>query len=179
MTGSQSALIARVPEAESAVSDLRLEFDPSAKLGVPAHVTILYPFLPPQEISAKVLQVLAEIAASAGAFEFKLRECRSFPDALYLAPEPAEPFASLTRRVVDRFPEYPPYGGAYDGAIPHLTVAMLPLPEQTGVRSRLLAKMQSTTIDAICSEMVLIENSTGLWRPMHAFRLGIPRAAGI
>jgi len=45
-----------------------------------------------------------------------------WPGVLWLAPEPAEPFAALTRAVSARHPEYPPYGGGHDTLIPHLTV---------------------------------------------------------
>ncbi len=44
-------------------------------------------------------------------------------DVLWLAPKPAEPFRLLTAAVWAAFPDYPPYGGAFDGSIPHLTVA--------------------------------------------------------
>jgi hypothetical protein len=40
----RTALIVAVEEAEIAVSELRLRYDPSASLGVPAHVTVLFPF---------------------------------------------------------------------------------------------------------------------------------------
>ncbi|HEX9447459.1 MAG TPA: hypothetical protein VF920_05740 [Dongiaceae bacterium] len=43
MPAAQSAL---VPEAEALVGALRARFDPSASQCVPAHVTLLYPFLP-------------------------------------------------------------------------------------------------------------------------------------
>jgi hypothetical protein len=46
-----------------------------------------------------------------------------FPDVVYLAPEPGEPFLRLTAAMATRWPEAPPYGGAYDEVIPHLTVA--------------------------------------------------------
>ena len=42
---------------------------------------------------------------------------------LYLAPEPDDGFRRLTEAVVQEWPEAPPYGGAYDDNIPHLTVA--------------------------------------------------------
>src|SRR5712675_2883024 len=52
---AESALIVRVPAAEPHVSGLRARFDPAAALGVPAHVTVLYPFVPPDRITAAVL----------------------------------------------------------------------------------------------------------------------------
>jgi len=45
---------------------------------------------------------------------------------VYLAPEPAQPFRRLTLALFDRFPEHPPYGGAFDDVVPHLS---LPVPD--------------------------------------------------
>ena len=39
----ESALLVAVPEAEPLVGALRLVHDPSAAVGVPAHITILLP----------------------------------------------------------------------------------------------------------------------------------------
>jgi hypothetical protein len=50
--GTQSALIVEVPEAESAVAGLRAHLDASAPLGIPAHFTVLYPFMPPSRVDA-------------------------------------------------------------------------------------------------------------------------------
>ena len=52
---TQSAVIVAIPEAEAAVAALRLRLDPAAAWGVPAHVTVLYPFLPPDEIDGRAL----------------------------------------------------------------------------------------------------------------------------
>jgi len=41
---------------------------------------------------------------------------------LWLAPEPAQPFVNLTSAVFAAFPDHPPYGGAFDGSAPHLTI---------------------------------------------------------
>src|SRR5512144_3267442 len=106
-----SALIIAVPEAEPLVKVLRDRFDPSAPLGVPAHITILVPFVPPSEITPVVLAELRELFAQFLVVEFTLPELRRFPEVLYLAPSPAEPFKALTYAVVDRYPDYPPYGG--------------------------------------------------------------------
>src|SRR6185312_14804244 len=53
----RTALIVAVPEAETAVGALRREHDSSAALGVPAHVTILFPFLPPERVDQDALHV--------------------------------------------------------------------------------------------------------------------------
>ena len=112
-----------MPEAEPLVKALRERFDSSAAAGVPAHITILYPFMPPGEITPEVVAELRDFFAQFAAFEFTLPELRRFPEVLYLAPSPAEPFKALTHAVVERYPDYPPYGGGYSEVIPHLTIA--------------------------------------------------------
>ena len=42
----ETALVIAVPEAEPLVSDWRAQHDWSAQRGVPAHITLLYPFAP-------------------------------------------------------------------------------------------------------------------------------------
>jgi hypothetical protein len=57
-------------------------------------------------------------------FECRFELTRWFGvDVLWLDPNPAEPFRGLTAAVGAAFPECPPYGGAFDEVVPHLTVA--------------------------------------------------------
>jgi len=120
---SQSAVIVAVPEAEDVVGRFRAELDPSAALGVPAHVTILVPFVAPARIDQDILAALAETMKSVSAFDVIFERVSWFSDAVaWLAPEPAEPFRELTKAVWQRFPDYPPYNGAYEDIVPHLTI---------------------------------------------------------
>src|SRR5689334_8297219 len=64
----RTALIITVPEAEEAVGALRLEHDSSAALGVPAHITILFPFAPPERVDETAL---ASLFATCAPFEFQ------------------------------------------------------------------------------------------------------------
>ena len=54
----ESALVVLVPDAEVLVKPFRDRHDPSAAIGVPAHVTLLYPFIAPKEINSAVLDEL-------------------------------------------------------------------------------------------------------------------------
>jgi hypothetical protein len=62
--GWETALLLPVPAAEPAVSRHRARFDVAARDGVPAHVTVLYPFLPPAGIS-EPLQAASDRICSA------------------------------------------------------------------------------------------------------------------
>jgi 2'-5' RNA ligase len=120
----ESALMVLVPEAEPLVKPFRDRYDPSAAAGMPAHVTLLYPFKHPDEVDQMVLDDLSRRFARCASFGFALSSIRRFPDAvLYLAPEPDEPFRQLTLAIWDRYPETPPYGGKWPDIVPHLSVA--------------------------------------------------------
>jgi hypothetical protein len=50
-TAAESAVLVPVPEAERGVSGHRNRLDRAAVWGVPAHVTVLYPFVPPPAVA--------------------------------------------------------------------------------------------------------------------------------
>ncbi|MDP9442967.1 MAG: 2'-5' RNA ligase family protein [Actinomycetota bacterium] len=133
---TESAVLVPIPEVEPLVARHRADLDPSSRWGVPAHVTVLYPFVAPREITTATISVLAEVTASVPAFEFEFRRTRRFGrEVLWLAPEPAEPFRALTAAVSSAFPQHPPYGGVFDDVIPHLTIGDSP-PDGTSALDR-------------------------------------------
>lgn len=172
---SESALIIVVPEAEPLVRELRQRFDWSAAQSVPAHITILYPFMPPSEITPEVLNELRDLFARFPAFEFTLPETRRFPTVLYLAPSPAEPFKTLTRAVVERYPEYPPYDGkvAVSDLTPHLTMADQITAGQIDDLEREFLNQHGAQlpVKSQAHEVTLIENSPGRWETRDVFKL--------
>jgi 2'-5' RNA ligase len=116
-------VIVNVPEAEAVVGRFRAVLDPSAALGVPAHVTVLFPFVPPASIDRDIITALSDVVSSFGSFDVIFRRVSWFSDTVaWLAPEPADPFLKLIELVWKRFPDYPPYGGIYEDVIPHLTI---------------------------------------------------------
>jgi hypothetical protein len=122
----ESGLAVLVPEAEHLVTSFRERHDPSAAAGMPAHITLLYPFKPPDEIGEAELEKLNQCFAGFRKFDFFLTTSRrSLGGVLYLAPEPDDPFRQLTLAIWDCFPATPPYGGSYSNLLPHLTVAEL------------------------------------------------------
>jgi 2'-5' RNA ligase len=123
MTITESVVLIPVPEAEDAVSRLREKLDPEGALRVPAHITVLYPFVPPDRLDDTTIGDLAAAIASVSSFEAELTRVEWFGESvLWLAPEPAERFQELTDAVRRRFPGYLPYGGAHGEPVPHLTV---------------------------------------------------------
>lgn len=118
----QSGLIVRVPEAEPAVRAWRDRLDPSARAGVPAHVTVLFPFLDESRIDDGTCAAIGEVIGRHRLFEARFEHCGRFPGILYLVPEPDVPFRRLTEAIAYRWPG-PPFGGQFDEVVPHLTIA--------------------------------------------------------
>jgi 2'-5' RNA ligase len=168
----QSAFIVRVAEAEPHVSHWREQLDPSARLGVPAHITLLFPFMSPERVDSSVVRMVSGLAASTNPFSMALGRLARFPGVLYLAPEPAAPLVALTKGLVALFPQFPPYGGEHSEVIPHLTVARAGEPELSRVEAIIRTSLGGSALACTCSEFALIENSSGTWRPMHTFSLG-------
>jgi 2'-5' RNA ligase len=120
----RTALIVPVPEAGRIVDGWRERTcadKPSTS--VPAHVTLLFPFVPAGQVDARLLGELATLFSAFSPFELSFARTARFPLTLYLEPEPAAPFVALTEAIAARYPEHPPYEGQFDTVVPHLTVA--------------------------------------------------------
>ena len=169
---AQSTLFVPVPEAEPWVKDLRERYDPIAAVGVPAHITVLFPFISPDLLTDSDLARATETFQRIRSFEFKLEQVDRFPESLYLVPEPDEPFIWLTEAIVREFPEYPPYGGKFTEIVPHLTVANRSTELSAIAEAELLAIMKEVgPIHAVCNVVELYENSSGHWRWAQSFPL--------
>lgn len=166
------AFVVKVPAAEPMAGDLRRRYDATVALGVPAHITLLVPFMDPALITPQVLERARHALTQTPSFAFTLGKVGRFPETAYLAPEPAAPFIEMTLALAKAFPEFPPYGGEHADVVPHLSVAHGNARDAeeaaTELRMRLLA---SGTVHACCTEVTLIENSSGRWQDMHAFQL--------
>ena len=136
------------------VAEHRSRLDRAAGWGVSAHVTVLFPWVPPDRHTEEDLVRLAAAVASVPAFECLFQRSAWFDrDVVYLEPEPAEPFRALTRAVWAAFPDHPPYEGSYDEVTPHLTVGHAPLgtPEDLRAAEAALLPMLPvrTTVDHV------------------------------
>jgi 2'-5' RNA ligase len=119
----QSALLVVVPEAEPAVGRHRARLDQSAREGVPAHLTVLYPFLAPASIDAPVIASLRRLFARFPPFAVTLDRIGWFgEEVVWLGPRDERPLRALTAGVLAAFPDCPPYGGRYADVVPHLTI---------------------------------------------------------
>jgi 2'-5' RNA ligase len=130
----ETAVLLCVPEADPLVGGWRKAGDPSASHGVPAHVTLLYPFLPWERVDPGVLAELEWFFTGVDAFEVRFDDLGEFADhgVLYLDPV-GDHLDELAGALARRWPETPPYGGAVEAPYAHLTVLR---DDDPAVRSR-------------------------------------------
>ncbi|HEV3315958.1 MAG TPA: 2'-5' RNA ligase family protein [Candidatus Angelobacter sp.] len=167
--GNESAIIMPIAEVEPIVGKLRLEYDKAARLGVPAHVTLLYPFRPPQAAIGEI-EALREFFNSTEPFQFFFTEVRHFPATAYLHPDNSERFIRIIHALLKRWPDCRPYNGAFPDIVPHLTVAH-------NVGKEILDAVdnsvrQNVPIRCVAREAwLLVSDSTGFWSKQASFLL--------
>ena len=147
-------------------------FDPRAALGVPAHVTLLYPFAPADRVDDE-LDGVREVLATAEPFDVT----DSRPPA---GSSPACSGWHLSRRRVPRlsppvwragYPAYPPYEGAFEDPIPHLTVGDSSAIDLLRAAERDIAPRLPIVASAR-SVRLMTEQPDGSWRRGEEFSLG-------
>ncbi|MFE5964446.1 2'-5' RNA ligase family protein [Streptomyces sp. NPDC056463] len=165
-----TALIVRIPEAEPAVGRWRERLDPSARAGVPAHVTVLFPFLHESRTDALVHSALADVLGSRRAFDLRFERCGRLPDVLHLVPEPDTQLRQLTEAIAGHWPEAPPYGGRFADIVPHLTIAQ---GQEDAVMAEIEADLSGELpFTSRVSSVELIVHDGTTWRERASFALG-------
>ncbi|MFH1529367.1 MAG: 2'-5' RNA ligase family protein [Pseudomonadota bacterium] len=177
MWKSDQTTIALVPPPalRSRIEDIRWRHDRNV-FWVPAHVTLLYPFVEAVEIGA-LLPDLRRLCAGIPAFTLELSRFSWFsqPDdvsTLWLAPDPPAPVIALHDALLGRVPtcdDQTRYPGGYT---PHITVG-----EATGARQRdaMLRELAATwtparwTVDRIT---VLLRSGKDPFRVTDELALG-------
>jgi 2'-5' RNA ligase len=140
-----------------------------AASGVPAHVTLLYPFAEEAQLDAGVLGLVAAIAARHPVQRLTLGEGRRFPDTLYASVEPDVALRALHDELAAAFPTLPLYGGAF-GFTPHVSIVEGPAaaerrPFDDPAWATLPVEQPVDAID-------LITDRDGAWATRRRFPLG-------
>lgn len=139
-------------------------------LGIPFHVTLLYPFAPPGELIDEARAFFAEVEP----FEFALTRIAAWPSVVYAVPQPDVALRSCMRALFARFPQFPPYGGIHDEVIPHATLgeeiaaAAVRDEIERRVGPHLPKRCQARDVSLLEGE----EFAPGRWRERERFRLG-------
>jgi len=171
---TETAVLVLVPEAEAAVAEHRAHLDMAASWGVPAHLSVVYPFVPPADVDDDVLAGLAAAVGTVAAFDCVFPRTERFgADVLWLAPEPDAPFRELVAAVVAAFPAHQPYGGLYEEPTPHLTIGELRLGSAEELAAAERAVQAHLPIRARIERAVLLAGrpEQDSWRPLADFAL--------
>lgn len=156
---AQSALLVPVPEAEPVVGSWRAVHDPSARNGVPAHITLVVPWVAPEQIKQEHLEELEDLLSAQEVFEYQLdKVCWFGQRVLWLAPTPAHLFKRLTNMLASHF-DTPPWQGEFSEVVPHLTVGLAghadgrTLAEAADdLTSRLPVLCRAREVDVMCGD---------------------------
>ena len=137
------------------------------------HLTIVNPFVPAARIDAAVTAAVAEVLSEFRPFAYELTRIDRFPDVLFLAPDPAEPFIAITEAMTRRFPEHPPYGGVFDTIVPHVSIAFG--PERPGLAELVERELP---LSGTAEEVWLVaQGDDRAWTVHHRFALGATSAS--
>ncbi|GAA3047790.1 2'-5' RNA ligase family protein [Pseudonocardia yunnanensis] len=173
MDMSESAVIVPVPEAEPVVGEFRASLDRSAGWGVPAHVTVIYPFLAPDRLGLDELRRLRDAVRSVPRFDVSFPEVRWFADTVvWLAPHPADGFRALIDAVWSAFPECPPYGGAFDTPVPHLTIGDDAALDALSAAGDAVSRRLPVTASVQVAHLFQGSATPGAWRSVAELPLG-------
>jgi 2'-5' RNA ligase len=164
---SETALIVPVllPKALAA---FRLETLRDSGSGIPAHVTLLYPFVPPSGLDNRLRKAVAEVVSPHPRFEYALAGPARWSQALYASVEPEAPFRSLHADLAAAFPEYPIYGGVFD-FVPHVTIAEGEAAAEPALADDSAWASLPATFTARSVELIVLEGNT--WKLRWRFGL--------
>jgi 2'-5' RNA ligase len=146
----------------------------AAARGIPLHITLLAPFVPPRVLTHSVMAALRAFFAERAPLSFELARIDVFPDALYAAPEPAAELIELIDELALVFPETPPYRGAFARPIPHATLAV-PIEGNEGERAAEKLRNAAASLLPVPCEVtyasLLEEHEPERWREAERFPL--------
>lgn len=129
----ETALLIIPPlDVQAFAAPLRSRFAESTFPLVPAHLTLMYPFVGIDE-APDAEQILRGCCSAIPPFEVELDRYNHFPRVLFLEPSNPDPIIHLYQCIAAGFPDCIAYGGAFgDDLHPHLTIAELAQDEDPG-----------------------------------------------
>ena len=153
----------------AALEALRQRSIADAAAGVPAHVTLLYPFAEEAQLDDEVLAVVEAIASRHPVLPLTLGGGRRFPDTLYASVDPDAPLRALQAELGAAFPTLPLYGGRF-GFEPHVSIlegpaAAIPLALEDPA-------WRTLPVDQLVDAIDLITGRDGRWATRRRFPLG-------
>lgn len=131
-TNGQTGLVIPVSAADALLASVKARYPGAVREGVPAHVSLLYPFVAVAELDERVTIGLGELLVEQTPMRVQFAECYRRGGFVALRPDPIGGLQDLVSEARRRWPDVVPYEGIYDDVEPHLTVA-LRCSEETAV----------------------------------------------
>lgn len=121
---TRTALLLPVAAADPLLRRVADRFPGTVRPGLPAHLTVLYPFVPAESLAAATMRACTEIAERTSPIDVRFTRCRERGQMAYLEPDPVAPVDALLRAVRARWPGLTPYDGRFPDAPAHVTLAL-------------------------------------------------------
>lgn len=141
-------LLLITPDAESLVGRWRAEHDHAARFGIPAHVTVRTPFLPPERWRDPAFSRLERFLPT----DVTLARLENRPGGLVIIVEPDDELREITEAVGLSWPTLPPHKGNRPDLAYHMTV----------VRT-VSERIRSQASEAIAPHLPLRVTGTEMW----------------
>ena len=150
----------------------RRKYALDSSIRVPAHVTLLYPFVAFDQLNSacrKLREVLTEVEP----FEITLDGYDHFPTVAFMKVANPVPIQNIFRKIYAAFPECPPYGGLYGNDLhPHMTVGEF--RDQSARDAAILPDYPATTFRAERVHVLYgIDGESLPWITYEVIALGI------
>jgi hypothetical protein len=115
----KSAIVIPFLELDDVVDSWRRLLDPAQVRGIPAHVTVLFPFVDPTDLSTEILNALETHFSRARSFNVAFHSTAWFEDrVVYLEPKPEQQFRTMTKQLLRALlPVWRSTSAAYIGRI--------------------------------------------------------------
>ena len=171
MRGRQTAIVIVLDEAPQ-LEPVRAEFHPDAvAMGIPLHVTLLVPFVPPDEVDEAELE---EFFTQFDGFTLTLTGLATWPGVVYAVPEPRDQLLAIMHALFEKYPDFPPYECQIAEPEPHATLTELEPRESLeevldGIRARTESLFPLTC--GIRDVALLEEYEPDRWRERRRFPL--------
>ncbi|ALE73077.1 hypothetical protein FRP1_08175 [Pseudonocardia sp. EC080625-04] len=165
----QTAVLLPVAELDPVLAVIAGRRPDAVRPGIPAHLTLLYPFLPTTEVTEGVVDRCRALSAGTGRLTCRFTRTHVGPTMISTAPEPAGPVAALATALRAQWPDHPPYGGRFGpDPEPHVTLALGPVEDPGGISGPADTLLP---IEAHLDTAVLVELTGDGWRQRATFPL--------
>ena len=161
-----TTIVGLAPWAEPAVGALRAAHDLHAALGVPAHVTLLGPFLAPRRVTADVVAQVRSLLTACEPVPVVLDVVATFGRAVWLLPRDPAPLVALTERLRAEWPAAPAPSSRHHVTVVHDADEATRARAEAALRARL-------PLAGVLSQATMLELQPGQpVRTVASFGLG-------